>query len=121
MTQQNLLQKRIIEVTDDKEKIESNDNDAKDNNDPKKLTEDAESESEVVDKVKTETESENDATKPVTEKDNEVTDDKETKTDNNEDEEKIRISEEFCDYNCKTHKRKRRNESQIHVQISQAI
>ena len=52
------------------EKIESNDNDAKDNNDPKKLTEDAESESEVVDKVKTEKESENDTTKPVTEKDN---------------------------------------------------
>ena len=95
------------EVTDDKEKIESNDNDAKDNNDPKKLTADAESESEVVDKVKTETESENDATKPVTEKDNKVTDDKETKTDNNEDdnekeveaksedEEKIRISKSF--------------------------
>ena len=60
----------------------------------KKLTEDAESKSsEVVDEVKTETESDNnksegkerEATKPVTEKDNEVTDDKETKTDNNED------------------------------------
>ena len=46
------------------EKIESNDNDAKDNNDPKKLTEDAESKSEVVDEVKTETENENEATKP---------------------------------------------------------
>ena len=40
------------------EKIESNGNDAKDNNDPKKLTEDAESKSEVVDEVKTETEKE---------------------------------------------------------------
>ena len=89
------------------EKIESNDNDAKDNNDPKKLTEDAKSKSEVVDEVKTETESKNEATKPVTEKDNEVTDDKETKTDNNkddnenkaktksEDQEKIRISKSF--------------------------
>ena len=46
------------------EKIESNGNDAKDNNDPKKLTEDAESKSEVLDEVKTETENENEATKP---------------------------------------------------------
>ena len=61
-------------------KIESNGDDAKENNDPKKLTEDTESKSEVVNEVKTETENKNEATKPeVREKDNEVTDDKQTK------------------------------------------
>ena len=102
------------------EKIESNGNDAKDNNDPKKLTEDTKSKSEVVDEVKTETENENEATKPeVREKDNEVTDDKQTKTDNNkddneneakkksEDKEKFSSFKEFYSNQCKTHKRKR--------------
>ena len=96
------------------EKIELNGDDAKENNDPKKLTEDTESKSEVVDEVKTETENENKATKSeVREKDNEVTDDKQTKTDNNkddneneakkksEDKEKIHLSKSFIAISAK--------------------